>query len=422
VRDKLDVTFNAVTPVKVKTYTLYMIATDMCGTTAESVRIPITVTPPTFLAQAFAKSNDRKGCVPFSATFVNNSSGGDTFKYRITDGTGNIVDEIQGTATETPYVFTTAGTFFVRVIAINDCATIIATDPIEFDISPIPEPNFSADITSGCKAIGVNFVNTTPATGGTPAQSLSYDWDFGDGSVHYLGYTPLPHIYKATGSPYTVTLKVTNLATGCTGVITKAEFIKVNAAPNVDFDVSPGFITKIPNYHFAFDDNTSGNPVSWKWNFGDNTTSTEQNPGHTYADTGTYKVTLLVVNREGCDSAVTHKVQITGIPGQLYIPNAFMPAGSTTELRTFIIKGSGILSWHMQIFNNWGQLVWETTKLNDKGEPVESWDGLYKGVPAQQGVYVWQASASFINGTEWKGMEYGPNTLPKRTGVVHLIR
>jgi len=42
-----------------------------------------------------------------------------------------------------------------------------------------------------------------------------------------------------------------------------------------------------------------GNITSWHWNFGDNTNSTEQNPTHTFAETGTYTVTLTVTDDEG---------------------------------------------------------------------------------------------------------------------------
>ncbi|MDP9049094.1 MAG: gliding motility-associated C-terminal domain-containing protein, partial [Bacteroidota bacterium] len=142
----------------------------------------------------------------------------------------------------------------------------------------------------------------------------------------------------------------------------------------------------------------------------------------TYADTGIYKVTLTVTSQQGCDSTVSHHVRINGVPGQLFLPNAFEPAGSSTQLRIFMAKGSGIREWHMQIFNNYSQLVWETTKLNEKGAPIDGWDGTFNGKPAPQGVYIWQVSATFINGTEWKGNSYNNTSLPRRTGVIHLIR
>jgi hypothetical protein len=84
-------------------------------------------------------------------------------------------------------------------------------------------------------------------------------------------------------------------------------------------------------------------------------------------------------------------------------------------------KGAGIKTWLLQIFNNYGQLMWQTTRLDSNGSPVDGWDGTYKGAPAPQGAYTWQASATFINGSEWKGMSY-QNSLPKRTGTVNLIR
>ena len=84
-------------------------------------------------------------------------------------------------------------------------------------------------------------------------------------------------------------------------------------------------------------------------------------------------------------------------------------------------KGFGLKKWRMQIFNNFGQMVWETTKLDENGSPVEGWDGYYKGVLSQQGVYIWQITATLLNGEEWKGMAYG-NSSPTRVGAIHLIR
>lgn len=46
-----------------------------------------------------------------------------------------------------------------------------------------------------------------------------------------------------------------------------------------------------------------GNPTSWHWDFGDGTSSTEQNPTHTYASPGTYTITLTVTNAYGTDSS-----------------------------------------------------------------------------------------------------------------------
>jgi YVTN family beta-propeller protein len=50
-----------------------------------------------------------------------------------------------------------------------------------------------------------------------------------------------------------------------------------------------------------FKDKSTGSPTSWRWNFGDNGTSTAQNPVHKYSKKGEYTVSLRVKNAAGCD-------------------------------------------------------------------------------------------------------------------------
>lgn len=53
-----------------------------------------------------------------------------------------------------------------------------------------------------------------------------------------------------------------------------------------------------------------GSIQSWAWNFGDGTTSTLQNPTHTYAANGTYTVTLIITDISGCTNTFSHPVTI----------------------------------------------------------------------------------------------------------------
>jgi PKD repeat protein len=52
----------------------------------------------------------------------------------------------------------------------------------------------------------------------------------------------------------------------------------------------------------AFRDETTGKVTTWKWNFGDGTSSAEQNPVHQYGKSGDYTVTLEVEGPEGKSS------------------------------------------------------------------------------------------------------------------------
>jgi len=420
VTDKNEIRFNPITVTATKQYTLYMVATGFCGNTGQSNVIPITISVTNIIAQMFIQNGTSKGCVPFTTTFVNNSTGADTYYYTIYDVNQTVIDRRQGAATPLPYTFNTPGTYYVTITAANSCSTLESSPPLRVDVFDLPAPQFTADVTVGCRALTVNFTNQTPDDPNIQARSLVYDWDFGDGS-HSFSFTPPPHTYSFRNAPFTVTLTATNPVTNCLSVLSKPAYINVTAPPATEFTETPDSVTSIPNYRFSFIDQTTGGPATWNWSFGDGQTSTNQNPGHTYPDTGVYKVTLTTANQSGCDSTISHKVRVTGIPGQLFLPNAFAPNSGTTELKTFMAKGSGIKEWHMQVFNNFSQLVWETTKLDDKGAPVEGWDGTFKGAPAPQGVYIWQVSATFINGTKWKGNVID-NSLPKRVGVIHLIR
>jgi len=420
--DKSDALFNAISTASRKTFTLYMIATGYCNNTGESIHIPITISPLTIIGQMFIQDNVNNGCAPLNVTFINNSSGGDTFHYNIYDSNNKIVDQPIGGTDPLPYIFKNAGTYYVTITASNSCGSSESSPRLRIDVYQAPTPNFSADVTQACKDALVNFTNTTTSNDlNTPVTSLIYDWNFGDGSTHSFAYTPPAHSYHFTNSPYTVTLTATNTATGCSSITIKQSYIVINGPPATDFIEKPDSITSIPNYTFSFIDQTKGSPVSWKWTFSDGQTSTRQNPIITFPDTGLYKATLTTTNALGCDSTITHSVRITGVPGQLYLPNAFIPSSATAELRVFMAKGSGIKIWLLQIFNKYGQVVWQTSKLDSKGAPVEGWDGTFNGLPVPQGVYVWQASATFINGNEWKGMSYN-GSLPKRVGSVHLIR
>jgi PKD repeat protein len=81
--------------------------------------------------------------------------------------------------------------------------------------------------------------------------------------------------------------------------------------PTADFAASP--VSGVAPLTVAFTDQSSGNPTSWRWDFGDGATSTSQNPTHTYAATGTYTVSLTATNAAGSNTA-TRADLVTATP------------------------------------------------------------------------------------------------------------
>ena len=426
-RQTSDPLFNApftiTPPLNPKIYKVYLRVTDFCDQVGESEKIDIKVSPTDIKSGMFITDYNNK-CFPVTVTLHNNSTGGDKFRFTITNTNGDIFPPIDiGLDGVIPYRFTKPGIYYISMQAENNCGPALPTNPNDWRIEVYekPRPNFTVSTASGgCGNLDVSFNNTTISDAASPPPSLGYSWDFGDGSPIGHEYSGFVHSYTAAGT-YTVTLTATNTTTGCFEVITKTDVVTVFAKPVADFAASPGLTTAIPNYRFTFTDATIGKPVQWNWTFGDGQTGTGRTNSHTYGDVGEFLVTLDIIDDKGCTSTISKTVKITGTPGFLYLPNAFMPNGSSAELKDFKAKGSGIAKWQMQIFNNWGQLIWQTTALGSNGEPTEGWDGLFKGQPVQQGTYVWQVSATFINGTEWKGMSFN-GSLPKRSGYIHLLR
>lgn len=110
-------------------------------------------------------------------------------------------------------------------------------------------------------------------------------------------------VYSSPGN-YTITLIVRNK--DGSNAVRKDNYITVYPFPSVAFG-SNLQIACAPTTIQFMDQSAprQGNLVSWNWSFGDGTTSTAQNPSHSYTQTGYYNVALTVANSGGCSNTVT---------------------------------------------------------------------------------------------------------------------
>lgn len=391
----------------VQTYYATLTAVNECNTVT-TTPYTIIVRPNTVNAELVVNDgNQLVGCAPHTVTFDNNTTGATSYIIDFNDGTQPRQSIISPERFQ--YTFTNPGTYKVLLTATNGCSTDTTSETIVVRAQPLTD--FDAVNKLGCTGLAVKFTNNTQ-------NGVSYLWDFGDGSPTSSEFEPT-HIYTGSQEYYTVTLTAVNNL-GCPMTVTKTNFIHIVQPPVAAFNVNPSTVISIPDYTFNFEDQSTNTPTIWEWDFGDGTTSALRNPSHTYLDTGTYRVTLKTINQQGCFTTTFKNVTIKGVPGYLFVPNSFIPGDTRPELREFRAKGSGIANWRFSIFNKWGQLLWETTKL-EEGRPAEGWDGTFKGQPMPQGVYFWKIDVQMINGAEWKGMTYDKSP-PKRTGPIHLIR
>lgn len=125
-------------------------------------------------------------------------------------------------------------------------------------------------------------------------------WDFGDGNTMTTAATSVDHTYAVAGD-YTVCLTVENNF----GTDMLCKPLTVIAPPVSAFTFSDAFDGLI-----NFQDASSGGPATWAWDFGDGNMSSEQNPSHTFASTGSYNVCLTVSNAVGSNTTCQTVVPI----------------------------------------------------------------------------------------------------------------
>ena len=78
----------------------------------------------------------------------------------------------------------------------------------------------------------------------------------------------------------------------------------------------------------------------------------------------------------------------------LYIPNAFSPNASGKNDSQCMYGTDCIKTMSFNIFNRWGNKVFEST------DPNVCWDGTYKGQALDPAVFVYHLSATMINGEQ----------------------
>jgi hypothetical protein len=128
---------------------------------------------------------------------------------------------------------------------------------------------------------------------------------------------------------------------------------------------------------------------------------------------------LISLNEFGCSDTTFFQYEL--LFKGLYIPNAFAPGSTNLAVRLFKPVGINLKKFHIQVFNSSGHIMWESTKLDPQGRPVEGWDGTFNGNISPQGNYMWKVSATFIDDSPWNGSDIGKGEYDTM-GTVTLIR
>ncbi len=272
------------------------------------------------------------------------------------------------------HVYRQIGTFNVRLIITDNrgCRDTISKGVV---VSPLPQPSFTNN--TACQGNRTFFTETSTISIGN---IVSYEWDFGDLSPIVTTRNP-EHTFTTPGT-YNVSLKVTS-DNGCSKVVVNP--VNVRPSPIAVFgaaDVCFGSPTQFQDLSFG----TVGNINQWVWDFGSvmggQRLSNVQNPAIVFPDTGTFPVSLIVINEFGCRDTTTGFAHVIPLPvvdfnfstacvgNTIQFSNLSQPAGGAnivSQMWTFGDNTGSILSNPLKVFNTPGKYSVSLTVTDSKG-------------------------------------------------------
>lgn len=236
----------------------------------------------------------RTGVAPLKVVFTDKSENNPaTWQWNFGDG--------QTSVEPNPvHIYEKPGKYTVSLTVTNPAGTDTRIDENFVTVNPsvlAPIADFSGNPTSGKAPLTVNFLDLSK---NNPKQ---WFWKFGDGATSEEK-NPV-HIYQKEGK-YTVELTVSNEGGADTKVAT--EFVTVSPPgfpPQAQFRGYP--TSGNAPLTVGFTDLSSGNPTTWKWDFGDGQVSDKQHPEHVYSTPGVYTVSLMVGNQFGSSTEVKER-------------------------------------------------------------------------------------------------------------------
>lgn len=280
-------------------YSVTLVATDVNGCT-DTVVEPNLVTVTGSVVNFGIDST--WGCETLSVQFEDlTTPAGSVSSYLWDFGDGNT-----SAAANPMHVYQNAGVYDVSltITDIGGCTNSILLEDI-VNYIPYPNPDFNVNTTIGC--IGDVFTFTNTSTG----NAVNFLWNFGDGGT---STDPNPtHSYSTEGN-FSVTLTAFN-PNGCDSSVTEINLINIDH-PDADFSAFPTFAF-CPPLLVSFTDLSSADAISWFWDFGDGSTSNLQNPSKIYTQSGSFSVSLVVTNGNGCTDTILmpELVQLAGPTG-----------------------------------------------------------------------------------------------------------
>ena len=259
------------------------------------------VTKPSFIKAGgqkagFSISDSVASCPPIRINFNNQSNNAISYAWNFGNGnTSTLLNPVQ--------TYNTPGNFRARLIITGNGG---CTDTLIRNINiGGPTGTFTYGPLIGCPPLKVDFTSTRQNV-------KSFIWDFSDGQTEFSVDSTISHLYLNPGLYRPRVILEDGL--DCRLAISGNQIIRVVGVRSL--------IKPLKQYQFcdtatiAFTDSSlvSSNIRLWRWDFGDGTTSDQQNPVHTFTRPGRYTVSLYVETTDNCSSISNLNQQVVIAP------------------------------------------------------------------------------------------------------------
>lgn len=230
-------------------------------------------------------SSVSEGCAPLSVSFTGPTTPLSVYYWDFGDG-GGPSDEVAPSRT-----FDMPGTYTIELFEGLNGPSRGSTVVTVYDQ---PDIQISATVQAGCAPLFVEFTNESIVD---PNITITgYQWTFGDGGSST--FENPTHSYLAEGT-YPVSLTIFAEESECQNVATFTDYVTVAGSVPIGFTVSPLSQCDAPATFTITNTTPDNDDYSYAWDFGNGTTSTDEEPGEvTYTEEGTYVVRLDIDNGE----------------------------------------------------------------------------------------------------------------------------
>lgn len=408
------------------TYIVSLIVTDtgLCIVPDTTV-IPVNVF---FGLDLFADFDFLESCEDTSILVINTGTS-DTVHV---DYLWDMGDSTFYTSQSVSHQYSTPGIYTITFQLTNIFCGDVITASLEVELIPSVLADFIVDPgLGGCSPFEVQFINNSLI-----GPSTSFIWNFGN-NTGSADQSPTTVYDIPSPIPYDVTLIVAD-PESCNLVDT--QMVQIIVAPRIEVEFIPE--QSLCEGEFILMD--AGNPGSdYNWNTGENTqtiqiseqgeysvlvsndycndsdttfltvhahpsyngstelcsdqqlmlSALENGSGYIWS-TGDTTVDIIVtesglywnsyLDSNNCERADTIIIKLSDEAEQIFAPNSFTPDGDGLN-DSWQVVGVGLKNeFEILVFNRWGDLIWGSKDLN------ASWDGTFKGGPAESGVYAYK--------------------------------